>query len=273
MGNFTFSVDVGNSRVKYGLLEPVETNESSQRSTLATCIFQGSTSHDEKIDWTEIRQFLEEQGGAVAKSVIAGSHPLKVGELVSGWPQKDFQKPKVVNNSSEIPIESKVEFPETVGIDRLLNAFAANALRDENQSAIIVDNGTAMTVDLVDSSGVFCGGAILPGFELLARALHEYTALLPYIEIEEIENPIPFPVGNETRSAIRSGLFWGQIGAVRELIERFETELQAKSDQPPLKFLTGGGAGLISKILKDIQLEPYLALQGLALLSDIQNAG
>ena len=88
----------------------------------------------------------------------------------------------------------------------------------DGRPAIIVDSGTATTVDAVDADGVFLGGAILPGFGLLARSLQRYTALLPLITLEELGTGPPPAVGRDTTAAIKSGLFFGQLGAVRELV-------------------------------------------------------
>jgi type III pantothenate kinase len=151
-----------------------------------------------------------------------------------------------------------------VGIDRLLNAVAANILRPEGRPAILVDTGTATTVDYITAQGAFAGGAILPGFELSARALHDYTALLPLVSIDELATGLHEPVGTNTRQALRSGLFWGQLGAVRELIGR----LHDRSAAPPFLLLTGGGASLLAAHLPEARLEPHLALQGLKHVAD-----
>ena len=82
-----------------------------------------------------------------------------------------------------MPLEVELEHPDKVGIDRLLNAVAANRRRQEHVAAILVDAGSAVTVDYLDGNGVFRGGAIFPGFRLMARALHDYTALLPIVDI------------------------------------------------------------------------------------------
>jgi type III pantothenate kinase len=149
-----------------------------------------------------------------------------------------------------------------VGVDRLLNAVAANVIRPAARPAVIVDTGTATTVDLVNTDGAFEGGAILPGFELCARALHDYTALLPLLSIEELAGEPREPLGRNTRAALRSGLFWGQLGAVKELIERL-TPVRTE----PLVLLTGGGAVLLASHFPEARWEPHLSLQGLVVMA------
>ena len=108
------------------------------------------------------------------------------------------------------------------------------------------------------------GGRFLPGFELAARSLHEYTALLPLVLIEDLTGESRDPVGDDTIGAIRSGLFWGHVGAVRELLARFETTFAPAT---PLVLLTGGGAKLLAAEFPGALWEPHLSLQGLALVA------
>ena len=129
-----------------------------------------------------------------------------------------------------------------VGIDRLLAAVAANRLRNPKRPAVIVDLGTAITVDLVDAEGVFRGGAILPGIAISARAMHDYTDLLPHIPMAELEEPPP-ALGRATVPAMRSGLYWGAVGAVRELIERLAEQDRRPARRVPHRRRRPGGGG------------------------------
>src|SRR6185436_9148397 len=91
-----------------------------------------------------------------------------------------------------------------------------------------------ITVDLVGSDGAFEGGVILPGFHMSAEAL-DSADLLPLVAFSPADPP-PAVVGKDTQSAIRSGLFWGAVGAVREIIERMKLDLPQEADV----FVTGG---------------------------------
>ena len=115
-----------------------------------------------------------------------------------------------------MPIKVAVERPDWVGIDRLAGAVAANRLRDPKKAAIVVGVGTAITVDLLSADGVFRGGAILPGIAMSARALDEFTDLLPRSPADELAIQPP-ALGTSTMAAIQSGLYWGAVGAIREL--------------------------------------------------------
>ncbi len=158
----------------------------------------------------------------------------------------------------------KVDFPaaELVGADRLAAATAANALRNPQRPAIVVDSGTAITVDAVDRDGRFAGGAIAPGWRMSAEALHRVADLLPLVE--PVENAAPPPaIGKNTAAAIRSGLFWGAIGTVRELVRQLETALGDKCDV----LITGGGSQMLVAHLGGMNAKSYpdLVLSGIAI--------
>ena len=173
------------------------------------------------------------------------------------WPR---QAPKLLQ-WTDLPIQVQVQEPHRVGIDRLLNGVAANRLRRPDRPAVVVDVGTAITVDWVSAEGAFCGGAILPGLEMAAKALHRFTDLLPEVSFAQGEEPPPV-LGTYTEAAIRSGLFWGMLGAVRELIVR----LAQQASVPPQVFLTGGAGALLAPQLgPEVRYVPHLTLAGIAL--------
>ena len=163
----------------------------------------------------------------------------------------------------DIPLPIRVEEPARVGIDRLLAAVAANQLRAPDRAAIVVDLGTAITVDLVEADGAFAGGAILPGVGMAGRALAEQTDALPHVVLEHSETP-PSPLGKSTNAAIEAGLYWGAVGAVGELVAQLSANLPTQPDI----FITGGAARSVSASIDQprVQYVPHLVLAGIALL-------
>jgi type III pantothenate kinase len=151
--------------------------------------------------------------------------------LVRDWPDR-LPSPRLLTDKRRLPLEIEVDFPERVGIDRLLNAVAANAIRDLSQPAIIVNSGTAVTVDLVGGEGAFLGGAILPGILLSAKALHAETTTLPHVDPWKLLKDEPPVLGKNTEAAIASGLYWGHLGAVRELVGRLMERVTAGEGEP-----------------------------------------
>jgi type III pantothenate kinase len=174
-------------------------------------------------------------------------------------PQDDY----LALSYKNLPLEINVDSPELVGMDRLIAAVATNERRERHRPAIIVDAGTAITVDLVDADGVFQGGVILPGFRLSARALADGTDLLPNVDAT-FRSDAPQVIGKSTTAAIRSGLFWGGVGAIRELVSRTAAELQTA----PQLFVTGGDAERVTNYLADdAQFVSDLVLRGIVLAS------
>ncbi|WP_299467344.1 type III pantothenate kinase, partial [uncultured Gimesia sp.] len=231
---------------------------------------------DGPLPWEQVTGWFGDQLGETCQTVVAGSNPQGIERVVKNWPQGILPPPIEVLNTADFPLEICVDEPRKVGIDRLLNAVAANRLREREQGVIIIDTGTATTVDVVNPNGSFAGGAILPGFELSAKALHDYTALLPLIPVDDLRQAAPVVLGKNTTDAIRSGLFWGQLGAIRELVAQQQNQsLPHASQVPPLILLTGGGSALLAPHLEGfVRFEPLLTLQGLALVAQkISGAG
>ncbi len=183
--------------------------------------------------------------------------------------------------SGDLPLEVRLERPDMVGIDRLIDAVAVNRLRQAGRPAVIVDVGTAITVDFVSADGAFLGGAILPGIQMSARALFEFTDLLPLVDVSELTTPPP-ALGAATVPAMHSGLFWGAVGAIRELIEQLHktatggraecwgdsatvTPAKIGRTERPQVFLTGGAGVSVAELLgPDACYVPNLTLAGIA---------
>ena len=274
------AVDVGNSHIKVGLFEMTAYSRTTSEKIapkpehlnmpgLPRCVNFRSVPLKRPVPWDEL--FDDQSTGSSSKGVIVGSNQRGVDQVVSDWPNW-LQKPVVIRNSESFPITVGVDEPQRVGLDRLLNAVAADNVRRPAEEAIIVDCGTATTVDLVSSSGVFCGGAILPGFTLCARALNQYTEVLPLISMNELFDLPPSEdchtaLGTNTQAAIMSGVFWGQVGAVRELINRLPDHRKSNggNEAPPKILLTGGGSRLLIPYFANATPCPYLPLQGLIL--------
>jgi type III pantothenate kinase len=148
--------------------------------------------------------------------------------------------------------------PASIGADRLANAVAAR--RGFGAPVVVVDFGTAVTFDVVDSRRNYVGGIIAPGLAAMTDYLHEKTALLPKIKIREIKSTI----GKSTEQAMLIGAVQGYRGLVRELIGELKRELRAK--KLPV-VATGGYAKLIAAKLPEISaVRPDLTLEGLRLV-------
>ncbi|MAE64951.1 MAG: pantothenate kinase [Phycisphaeraceae bacterium] len=154
-----------------------------------------------------------------------------------------------------IPIGRQLDPEAIVGEDRLLNAAAAYDVM--KQACVVVDAGTAITVDFVDGAGTFHGGAIAPGAALMLDALARGTASLPEVELAAPQEVI----GHNTVEAIRCGVFHGLRGMVRELTERYAEV----AGNYPIVIATGGDAALlfegyelVDRIVDDLVLRGML---------------
>lgn len=153
-----------------------------------------------------------------------------------------------------IPIANATRRPEQVGVDRLLAALGAWHARG---ASIVIDAGTALTIDLVTEGPTFQGGAILPGRELSAQALRAGTALLPEVRFDTAPAA---RLGRDTEEAIACGIFWGQIGALRLLAAR----MRAEAPHAGL-CITGGAAPLLAPHLGEAaHHDPDLVFRGIA---------
>ncbi|MHC2993926.1 MAG: type III pantothenate kinase [Candidatus Atribacteria bacterium] len=154
----------------------------------------------------------------------------------------------------------KTDNPKEVGADRIVNAIAAYKIY--GGPVIIVDFGTATTFCAVDRDGIYLGGAIAPGLEISAEALFEKTAKLPKIELTKPKHSI----GSNTITAMQSGMFFGYLGLINELIRRFKRELGEDS----LVVATGGQAELMGNESKLIdKINPLLTLEGLHMIYEM----
>lgn len=180
-------------------------------------------------------------------------------QLLTAWLATHRPQDEVhLLTAADLPLLLRVEQPHRVGLDRLAAAVGANQLRTPSRPAIVVDAGSAITVDLVAADGAFEGGAILPGFRMSAEALCE-ADLLPLASLAPEAEPPP-PLGRYTEAAIRSGLFWGTVGAIRELIDRLSKPL---SDTPEL-FFTGGDLRRLAELISpQARFVPHLVLGGI----------
>jgi len=160
-----------------------------------------------------------------------------------------------VERDLPIPIGRQLDREALVGEDRLLNAAAAyDRLK---QACVIVDAGTAMTIDFVDGAGTFHGGAITPGAQLMLDALNRNTAQLPEIELRKPAEVI----GHSTVEAMLSGVFYGMRGIVREILD----QIALKNEQYPMVVATGGDAQVLFREWDLVdRVVPDLTLSGIA---------
>jgi type III pantothenate kinase len=236
-------VDVGNSRIKWGLRDPAR-SRIAQHVALA----------DDPVAWQIQRVEWQATGLLPAHPLwlLASVQPHRCGRL-SRWLQGQGDRVEQLELAAQLPLSVALEKPDHVGIDRLLNAVAAKRVLPPGRPAILVDAGSAVTVDWLDPTHAFRGGAIFPGLRLMAEALHRHTALLPLVTVSAA---IPEMPGTATIPAMQAGIFWAVVGGIDRAARRLCRLAQAE----PKLFLTGGDASLL---LDALAAQPEAALTSL----------
>jgi len=257
------AIDIGNTRAKFGVFHVGPGNAIEAIDIVACSLDQTPDLVGDLAAWWQDHELPDP-----VQTILAGSDPDRRDLLVSRWPF-DWSQPTVVTGYQQIPIEVDVDIPGNVGIDRLLNVFAAGCLQTVPRPMIVVDSGTATTIDLMTDDRTFRGGSILPGLRLAAYAMHDYTARLPLINVDDEPSSLPEVPGRNTQDAMRAGLLIGQLGAVRELVQRLSNAASSRFQQltPPELIVTGGGGRQLVPHLADARYIDSLALHGLALLA------
>lgn len=192
------------------------------------------------------------------KAVIISSVVPPLTPVFQNLSQKLFQiRPLIVGPGLKTGMPILYENPLEVGADRVVVAVAA--FERYGGPCVVVDFGTATTFDAISSQGEYLGGAIAPGIQISAEALFLKTAKLPRIEIKKPKKAI----GRSTVSSMQSGLFFGYIGLISNIIEKIKRELGGR----PKVISTGGFAAQISHEIKSIDVnEPHLTLEGLRII-------
>ncbi|MGL4522052.1 MAG: type III pantothenate kinase [Bacilli bacterium] len=164
------------------------------------------------------------------------------------------QKPLVVGAGVKTGLNIKVDQPQEVGADRIVNAVAA--IKEYGAPIIIVDFGTATTFCYVNEHNHYLGGAIMPGIGISTEALYTRTAKLPRIEITRPDDVI----GKNTIAAMQSGIYFGYIGQVEGIVSRMKKQTAKRTKV----IATGGLAKLIATECTAIdEVDPSLTLKGL----------
>lgn len=247
------AVDIGNSRTKAGWFAQAAIDAKLPRPAMTRNLVTGHSPPDEWLDalpaepvrWRVVS--VNREGLRVFMDWVHDRRPQDdAGVLTLG----------------DMPLIVRVDHPDQVGLDRLAAAVAANALRAPDRAAAVISAGTALTVNVLGRDGAFEGGVILAGFRMQAEALYQAADLLPLAAWKPgAEPPV---VGKNTEAAIQSGLFWGAVGAVREIVGRVAREL----GHEPQVFVTGGDLARLAPLVGDAtQFVPNLVLAGIAIAS------
>ena len=233
-------LDIGNSRTKMCLFNNGNIIKQSTEST---------TNIHSLLSFCEINTIKNSIISTVSDGAI---------ELYN-FLTKQCSKCILLDESTTIPIYNLYETPQTLGRDRIAAAVGAEFLFS-NKNILIIDSGTAITIDFITLRKQFIGGNISPGLNTRFKSLHNYTNKLPLLESQEAW-PI---IGNNTNDAIVAGVQQGIIFEIDGYIDYLK-----KQYGEILVVLTGGDAELLAKKINTrVIVEPFLVLKGLNRILD-----
>ncbi len=195
---------------------------------------------------------------AMVDAVIVSSVVPTLSRTLEDLSREYFRRePMLVGPGIRSGVRIHYDDPRQVGADRIANALAAK--HHYGGPAILVDFGTATTLDAIDASGDYLGGAIAPGIQISHDALVSHAARLARVEL----NAPPAAIGRSTITSMQSGIVFGYVGLVQGLVARFQAEMGGKAKV----IATGGLAAHMAPLIDVIDVvDERLTLNGLLLI-------
>jgi type III pantothenate kinase len=249
------AIDIGNTNVTFGVFDG-ETIKTTWRVSTAI--------HRTSDEYANLMLSLMERQGITAKQIkdvviCSVVPPLLIifDEVCKRYLKKT---PLIVEAGVKTGIRIDMDNPREVGPDRIVNAVAAHQLY--GGPVIVIDMGTATTLDVVSKDGSYIGGAIAPGIIISTEALFTRTAVLPRIELALPKKAI----GRNTIAAMQSGIVFGYIGLIEGIVGRIQAELDEKA-----KVVAAGGLATLivdaSNIISIVNAD--LTLVGLRMIWEL----
>ncbi len=248
-------IDIGNSNITIGLYENDIIKDTLRLGT--TIGGRGIERYSAVLSDFIRERGMPEPGGAAICSVVPGITPLLAGAV-----QKTFDiEPVNVTPGIKTGLRFSIKNIDELGPDRIAGAAAAHKLYKGN--LVVADFGTATTFNVITEEGEYRGGLIMPGLGLSVNTLAEKTAKLPRIDLNA---PVSIP-GKDTAGNILAGVILGHAGAVERIISEIKKEL--KRDLSLVA--TGGFSDLIKPYIRIDYINPFLTLQGLRFIYEMNS--
>lgn len=246
------AIDIGNTNLVIGCIQD---DKILFKARIATDRTRTSDQYG-----VEIKNMIEAFGvrtGDITDCIISSVVPPVFNSVKTGVIKVIGKQPMVVGPGLKTGLNIHVDVPSQVGSDRIVIAVAA--LAEYEAPLILMDLGTATTMDVVEPGNVYMGGVIFPGVKISLDALTSRTAQLPGISLDKPRRVI----GKNTVDCMRSGMMYGTAAMIDGLVDRMEAEL----GHPSTLIATGGLAQFIAPLCKrEIILEKDLLLKGLNII-------
>ncbi|MCB6183893.1 type III pantothenate kinase [Leeia sp. TBRC 13508] len=233
--------DIGNTRIKWGMYD------------LAVGVWhkKGLIEHDELADWLNKYRPILDQATLIKGSNVSTSH---FQEKINQSSHHTIEW--VVSETARASVINRYDFPNKLGADRWLSLIAARSAHEGN--VVVVNAGTAVTIDALDESGAFRGGFIVPGLHLMRQSLAKGTAGLPLQEGGFANYP----------SNTGNALYTGAVQAIAGAIMQIAHQMLNDGIPPGMCMLSGGDANIIAPHLSlPVTIVEHLVLDGLAVIS------
>jgi len=246
------AIDIGNTATNLGVFEGKELRATWQ---IATAIHRMADEYA-----VSLLNLLKLQGldtSDIKEIVLCSVVPPLIATFGDLFRRYLRISPLVIGAGVKTGVRIRMDNPREVGPDRIVNAAAAHQLY--GGPVIITDLGTATTFDTISQEGDYIGGAIAPGIFAAAEALFTQAAMLPRVELI----PPKHAIGTNTISAMQSGIIFGYVGLIENIVARIQKELGKKAKV----VATGGYAELLAKETEIFDIvNPHLTLIGLSLV-------
>ena len=246
------AIDIGNTNLVIGC---IENDEILFKARIATDRTRTSDQYG-----VEIKNMMEAYGVHVSDiddCIISSVVPPVFNSVKTGVIKVIGKQPMVVGPGLKTGLNIHVDVPSQIGSDRIVVAVAA--LAEYEAPLILMDLGTATTMDVVEPENIYMGGVILPGVKVALDALTSRAAQLPAISLDKPKHVI----GKNTVDCMRSGMMYGTAASIDGLVDRIEEELGHKSTL----IATGGMAQFVTPLCRhEIILEKELLLKGLNII-------
>ena len=253
------AIDIGNTHTVIGIY--------NKETMIADCRLRRTQQRKVNEIFAHVQTMLIEAGinekkvhGIGISSVVPKLSPIYV-EMAKKYFR---QVPMSVSAELNLGINIHYDNPKSLGTDRICNAIAGYS--KYGGPLIVIDFGTATTYDVIASNGDYLGGVIAPGIETSAIALYKRTAKLPRLTGGELHLPETV-IGMNTISSMQSGILWGALDGMTEMVKRIQNELLKHQSKQAVVIATGGFSTFVAEQTRIIQyVEPTLVLDGIRLI-------
>ncbi len=246
------AIDIGNSNIILGVLE---NNELIATWRIVTAVHRMPDEYASLLlSFFDRKEINTSQ---ITDAALCSVVPPLIGVFEEVCLRYFNTRPLTVEAGVKTGVRICMDNPKEVGADRIVNAVAAHRLY--GGPAIVIDLGTATTFDAVSADGDYLGGAIAPGITIATEALFSRTAVLPRVELTHPKRAI----GTNTVAAMQSGIVYGYVGLIENIVARIQKELGSKAKV----IATGGYANLLAEETSIIEtVNPDLTMIGLNLI-------